>query len=224
MKRSLLLVSFLACSLLPCMGQTRQELENLYLSGMGDHARLYIGKVEVPYERQFYKTLPYLYEDGSFHVGTVGTEELVYPEVALRFDVYLNQLVVESPYSHVKVVPRKENVQFFTLEGQRFVNCNGTFVREEYAGKKLSLFTYIYKEQDYPDIQQARKMVQFKSKWDLWLVQDGKVKTVKSLSDLQALFPTRGQEIKRFADEKKLKFNAKNRINSVKSIVEFLDS
>jgi len=206
------------------MGQTRQELETRYVSVMGDYARLYIGKVEVPYERQFYKTLPYLYEDGSFHVGTVGTEELVYPEVALRFDVYLNQLVVESPYSHVKVVPRKENVQFFTLEGQRFVNCNGTFVREEYAGKKLSLFTYIYKEHDYPDIQQARKMVQFKSKWDLWLVQDGKVKTVKSLSDLQALFPTRSQEIKRFADEKKLKFNTKNRINSVKSIVEFLDS
>jgi hypothetical protein len=206
------------------MGQTRQELETRYVSVMGDYARLYIGKVEVPYERQFYKTLPYLYEDGSFHVGTVGTEELVYPEVALRFDVYLNQLVVESPYSHVKVVPRKENVQFFTLEGQRFVNCNGTFVREEYAGKKLSLFTYIYKEHDYPDIQQARKMVQFKSKWDLWLVQDGKVKTVKSLSDLQALLPTRSQEIKRFADEKKLKFNTKNRINSVKSIVEFLDS
>jgi hypothetical protein len=206
------------------VGQTRQELENLYLSGMGDHARLYIGKVEVPYERQFYKTLPYLYEDGSFHVGTVGTEELVYPEVTLRFDVYLNQLVVESPHSHIKVVPTKENVQFFTLEGQRFVNCSGTFVREEYAGKKFSLFTYIYKEQDYPDIQQARKMVQFKSKWDLWLVQDGKVKTVKSLSDLQALFPTRSQEIKRFADEKKLKFNTKNRINSVKSIVEFLDS
>jgi len=127
------------------VGQTRQELENLYLSGMGDHARLYIGKVEVPYERQFYKTLPYLYEDGSFHVGAVGTEELVYPEVTLRFDVYLNQLVVESPHSHIEVVPTKENVQFFTLEGQRFVNCNGTFVREEYAGKKLSLFTYIYK-------------------------------------------------------------------------------
>jgi hypothetical protein len=206
------------------MGQTRQELETLYLSGMGNHARLYIGKVEVPYERQFYKTLPYLYEDGSFHVGAVGTEELVYPEVTLRFDVYLNQLVVESPHSHIKVVPTKENVQFFTLEGQRFVNCNGTFVREEYAGKKLSLLTYIYKEQDYPDIQQARKRVQFKSKWALWLVQDGKVKTVKSLSDLQALFPTRSQEIKRFADEKKLKFNAKNRINSLKSIVEFLDS
>ncbi|MBQ2506986.1 MAG: hypothetical protein II530_00670, partial [Bacteroidaceae bacterium] len=77
---------------------------------------------------------------------------------------------------------------------------------------------------DYPDIQQARKRVQFKSKWALWLVQDGKVKTVKSLSDLQALFPARSQEVKRFADEKKLKFNAKNRINSVKSIVEFLDS
>lgn len=224
MKRSLLLVSFLVCSLLPCMGQTRQELESRYVSVMGDYARLYIGKVEVPYDTQLYKTLPYFYEDGSFHVGAVGTEELVYPEVALRFDVYLNQLVVESPHSHVRVVPRKENVQFFTLEGQRFVNYNGTFVREEYAGKKLSLFTYIYKEQDYPDIQQARKRVQFKSKWALWLVQDGKVKTVKSLSDLQALFPTRSQEIKRFADEKKLKFNAKNRINSVKSIVEFLDS
>ena len=114
MKSSLLLVSFLVCSLLSCMGQTRQELETQYLSGMGDYARLYIGKVEVPYDKEFYKTLPYLYEDGSFKVGAVGTEKLVYPKVALRFDVYLNQLVVESPHSHVRVVPRKENVQFFT--------------------------------------------------------------------------------------------------------------
>lgn len=206
-----------------CMSQNRQELEALYQQEMGNAAGLFIGKMEVPYSPKAYKTQPYLIEEGFFKKGSICHDKMVYNDVSLRFDTYQNILIVETPEQHFRVMTKKENISFFTLEGQKFVNFNGTFVREEYAGKKLSLYTHLYQEQGIPDMQQAVKLIQFNSKSAMWLVEDGKVKTIKNRKDLEGFFPARKQEIKQYVKKNRLKFNRKRRTASIQSLVQLLD-
>lgn len=216
-----LLCFFLSC--LPAESQTRQEIIAQYQKELGDYASLFTGKVEVPYDATSFNSLPYLHEDGSFRKGTVCFGGVPYEQVNLRIDLYMNQLVVETPQKHLKVVPQKEKTSFFTIDGQKFVNVRGTFVREEYAGRQCLLYSHLYRVQDVPDTQQSRKRVQFKSKMALWLVSDGQVEIVKDLSDLQSFFPSRKEDIRQYAKDMNLKFNAKNRIASIRAIVEFLE-
>lgn len=206
-----------------CMGQNRKELEALYQQQMGNAAGLFIGKLEVPYSTKAYKTQPYLIEEGVFKKGSICQDRMVYNDVPLRFDIYQNILIVETPEQHLWVMTKKESISFFTLEGHKYVNLNGTFVREEYAGKKLSLYTHLYLEQGIPDMQQAVKLIQFNSKSAMWLVDDGKVKTIKNRKDLEGLFPAHKQEIKQYVKNNRLKFNSKHRTASIQSLVQLLD-
>lgn len=207
----------------PVKSQTRHELQLLYQEQLGDYNQLFIGKMEIPYDVLSFKHLPFLHEDGTFKLGTVFFGQMLYEQVNMRLDLYQNLLVVESPQGQHRVVPQKEKIVYFIMDDQKFVNIKGTFVREEYAGNRISLFSHLYKEQAVADTQQGHKRIQFKSKLALWLMTDDDIKIIKGKGDLISCFPSKRQEIIKFLKENKLKFNVKNRLSSIKSIVEFLD-
>lgn len=223
MKAAVLFSILLFMSCLPAKSQTRRELEIQYQNKLGDYASLFKGKVEVPYDVHFFKNLPYLNEDGSFRQGTVFFGQMLYEKVNLRLDLYQNQLVVESPQGRHKVIPQKEKISFFIVDGQKFANVQGMFVREEYSGGKISLFSHLYKEQDVADTQQNYKRIQFKSKSALWLRIDDDFRIIHGKRDLLAYFPSQRQEIIQFLKNENLKFNARNRLSSIKAIIKFID-
>lgn len=87
-----------------------------------DFARLYVGEVEPQYQTSLWNTLPYYKESTDLYKGRVSYCGVVYDDVQLRFDQLEQRVVVLSPMRNVFCVPEQKYIDWFEMDGNRYVH------------------------------------------------------------------------------------------------------
>ena len=93
-----------------------------YFSSASDFARIYVGAVEPQYQTSLWYDLPYYNGNTNMYKGRISYYGVVYDDVQLRFDMLKQRVVVLSPAGSVFCLPEQEYVDWFEMDGHRFVH------------------------------------------------------------------------------------------------------
>ena len=196
-----------------------------YFSSASDYARLYVGAVEPQYPKTVWHDMPYYKGSTDVYNGRVSYHGVVYDKVQLRFDQLKQQVVVLSPVGSVFCVPEQEYIDWFEMDGRRFVH-----VPEDSLGyaaqlsdgstNGIRLYHCEWKTLGGEDIigKKYMKVLSTKERY-LLITPDGEKHYVKGASDVEKLFPEQKKELKQFAKSNRLSFSKSNRERSLAKVV-----
>ena len=203
----------------------QQYETQLYQQTAGDYAYLYQGHLEDELVQRVWANIPYL-DTSDFRTGSICYSGLVYEGVPMRYDAHEQYVVVMSPVRNAKVVPDQKLVEWFTLDGHRFVpnEARGGFSRQVYAGRKVSLLDHRYKTVGARTESMGKLYRTFNSHQQYYVMVGGVQTPVSSFAQLVRLFPKYKQELKRYRREHHLKFSVGQRETSLVSCVSYLDT
>ena len=199
-----------------------------YFSSASNSARLYVGEVEPQYPLRLWHDSPYYGDNTAMYQGRVCYHGVVYDNVQLRFDQWTQRVVVLSPVGNVFCLPEKEYVDWFEMDGHRFVRDPEDSSR--YAallcdGKTNGIRFYhsmwkVYNgERLFFGEKNTLKTLFFEEHYSLY-TPDGKRHDVKRASDVIKLFPEQKKQIKQFVRQNRLSFSKKVREESLVKVVE----
>ena len=92
-----------------------------HVASPSNFARLYVGVIEPQYPTWLWHDLPYYQGDINFYPGRDSYYGVVYDNVQLRFDQLEQRIVVLTPVGNAICVPEKEHVDWFEMDGHRYV-------------------------------------------------------------------------------------------------------
>ena len=107
-----------ACFMMIVQNLKAQE----YFSSASDFARLYIGEVEPQYLLSAWRDIPYYKGTTDLYEGRISYHGVVYDHVQLRYDQLEQRVVVLSPVGNVFCIPEQKHINWFEMDGQRFVH------------------------------------------------------------------------------------------------------
>ena len=204
----------------------QQHETQLYQQAAGDYAYLYQGHLEDELVQRVWANIPYL-DTSDFRAGSICYAGLVYEGVPMRYDAHEQYVVVMSPVRNAKVVPDQNLVEWFTLDGHRFVpnEARGGFSCQIYAGRKVSLLDHQYKTEGAKTESMGKIYRSFNDHQQYYVVtEDGQYKPVSSLGQLSKLYPAYRHELHKYASQHHLRFSAAQRLASLVSCVSYLDT
>lgn len=202
--------------------QSGTGVEN-YLRQAGDHAALYTGRLLTINKTTGWMTHPY-WDDDKFHQGTVCYDGILYPLVAIRYDIYLDELEVMAPVNNHVVLPEKNKVWYFTIDNMRFIPRPEGYMAQLYDGKLASLQLQRTKRQDTDKLvngEYFKKDLLITNSYKLHY--DGKDYLVKNLKDVQKVLPQYRQEMADYSRRKGLSYNKLDKEESLKQLVAYVD-
>ena len=165
-----------------------------------NYARLYVGAVEPQYQSWLWYDNPYYKENTNVYHGRISYYGVVYDDVLLRFDQYRQRVVVLSPGGLVFCVPDQEFVDWFEMDGHRYVHNPKD--NSQYAALLCSVMTL--RTQNFYSL----------------MTPDGMMHPVKRASDVAKLFPEQKKQIKQFVRQNHLSFSKSKRESSLVKVVE----
>ena len=196
-----------------------------YFASASDYARLYVGSVEPQYSKTVWHDMPYYKGSTDVYNGRVSYHGVVYDKVQLRFDQLKQQVVVLSPVGSVFCVPEQEYIDWFEMDGRRFVH-----VPEDSLGyaaqlsdgstNGIRLYHCEWKVLGGEDVigKKYKKVLGTEERY-LLITPDGEKHYVKGASDVEKLFPEQKKELKQFAKSNRLSFSKSNRERSLAKVV-----
>ena len=93
-----------------------------YFSSASDFARLYVGAVEPQYPKLLWHDMPYYKGNTNLYKGRISYHGVVYDDVQLRFDQLKQCVVVQPPGERVFCLPEQSFVDWFEMDGYRYVH------------------------------------------------------------------------------------------------------
>ena len=185
-----------------------------YFSSASDFARIYVGAVEPQYQTSLWYDLPYYNGNTNMYKGRISYYGVVYDDVQLRFDMLKQRVVVLSPVGSVFCLPEQEYVDWFEMDGHRFVHDPEDSLR--YAallcdGSTNGVRLYhsmwkIYSGENTFGGMTPLKVLSNREHYTL-ITPDGVMHRVKRVSDVAKLFPEQKKQIKQFARTNRLSFS-----------------
>ena len=185
-----------------------------YFSSASDFARIYVGAVEPQYQTSLRYDLPYYNGNTNMYKGRISYYGVVYDDVQLRFDMLKQRVVVLSPVGSVFCLPEQEYVDWFEMDGHRFVHDPEDSLR--YAallcdGSTNGVRLYhsmwkIYSGENTFGGMTPLKVLSNREHYTL-ITPDGVMHRVKRASDVAKLFPEQKKQIKQFARTNRLSFS-----------------
>ena len=198
-----------------------------YFSSAADFARLYVGPVEPQYQATVWYDIPYYQENTNMYEGRISYYGVVYDHVKLRFDQLKQRVVVLSPVKNVCCLPDQAFIDWFEMDGRRYVHDPEDSTR--YAalisdGSTNGIRLYhcvwkIYTGERIFDKEKNLKTLSTVEQYTL-ITPDGASHHVKRASDIAKLFPEQKKQIKQFASQNRLSFSKRERENSLVKVVE----
>ena len=199
-----------------------------YFSSASNFARLYVGAVEPQYQTWLWNDIPYYKDNANMYQGRVSYHGVVYEDVLLRFDQYKQNVVVLSPIGNVFCLPEKGYVDWFDMDGYRFVHdpedstrfaallCDGgtNGLRLYHAVRKL------YNGMIMGDNMAKRRL--YTEEHYTLITPDGEKHHVARASDITKLFPEQKKQIKQFVKRNRLSFTKSLREKSLEKVVQQL--
>ena len=193
-----------------------------------NYARLYVGAVEPQYQSWLWYDNPYYKENTNVYHGRISYYGVVYDDVLLRFDQYRQRVVVLSPGGLVFCVPDQEFVDWFEMDGHRYVHnpkdslqyaallCDG-------STNGIRLYYHEWKIYNgYKKIVGENSSVMTLRTQNFYslMTPDGMMHPVKRASDVTRLFPEQKKQIKQFVRQNRLSFSKSKRESSLVKVVE----
>ena len=219
MKRILLFV--LGCMMYGMMSAQHQQIFDEYCREAGDHAEIFLGKVESSYPSALYTNHPY-WLFGDFVSGDVVYKGLLYRNVQMRYDAYLKQLVVNTPVKHSNVYVAMDLVDKFSLSGVEFERRDKEFVAILYKSSRMELIEQMNVALREEVIGLDKSKYKFLYKLNYYVLRDGLVYEVSNLKSILKLYPDKKKELKNYAKAHSLDFKVHRR-NSLISVIKYVD-
>lgn len=200
--------------------QAQQAGFDEYRRAAGDHAALYSGRVEESYNQRKYLNNPYL-ETAEFRRGDVCFDGRLYTGERLRYDAYRCQLIVISLERQLSIVADKNRLDYFVVDGLRYVPVGERFGALLYEGRDLRLTEYLDVKMGN-EVQRDWVMYnQFDKKVRYSLRIEGKEYTLNTRKDLLKLFPAYKKPLKTYSRKHHLNFK-EGRRGAMAALVRYL--
>jgi hypothetical protein len=215
-----------ACIMMVVQNVKAQE----YFSSASDFARLYIGEVEPQYLLSAWRDIPYYKGTTDLYEGRISYHGVVYDHVKLRFDQLEQRVVILSPIGNVFCIPEQKHVDWFEMDGQRFVHdpeddSRYAALLSDGSANGTRLYHSVWKvlngESTFGE-RKYRKYLATKEHYTL-VTPDDRVYHVRSASNIAKIFPEQKKEIKQFAKKNRLSFSKSKRESSLVKVVESLN-
>ncbi len=232
-KKTIVLTASLAlCLAMQVKAQGQTQCIEDYLQKAGDHALLYQGRIEPPFNQHQWMTHPF-WEDKDVHVGAISFDGNIYPNVSIRYDVYKNLVTVVSPVRGMAIVPDQQRIDYFVIDGKRFIRRGDMFVQMLFEGENLSLAMQRKKEKTGDAIVGLQAIKNLETKDNYYLIkgntqgllsiEDVPIIDLKGEKSLTKQFPQYKRQIKENKRDQKLRFNHYNYQQAYTSSVALLD-
>ena len=197
-----------------------------YFSSASDYARLYVGAIEPQYQISLWHNIPYYGDNTKMYKGRISYYGVVYDDVQLRFDQLKQRVVVLSPVGSVFCLPEQDYIDWFEMDGHRYVHdpedstrfasllCDGSA-----NGIRLYHSVWkIYSGENYFGEKKSQKVLSTNEHYTL-ITPDGGKYHVKRASDVMKLFPEQKKQIKQFAKQNHLSFSKSERERSLSKVI-----
>ena len=214
-----------ACFMMIVQNLKAQE----FFSSASDFARLYIGEVEPQYLVSAWRDIPYYKGTTDLYEGRISYHGVVYDHVKLRFDQLEQRVVILSPIGNVFCIPEQEHIDWFEMDGQRFVHdpeddSRFAALLSDGSTNGTRLYHSVWKVVSGENANEARKYqknLAIKEHFTI-VTPDDRVYHVKSASNIAKIFPEQKKEIKQFTRQQQLSFTKNMREYSLMRVVENL--
>lgn len=210
----------LGCLFCGVVNAQEQRLFDEYLREAGDRAEMFVGKMETGYASTVFINHPYWLSD-EFLVGKVRYKGMLYKNVLLRYDAFLNQLVVKTPEKQANVYIPMHAVEGFTIGGLVYAKHDGEFMAVHYDGSHMELLEQMRVKMK-ENMNHENLQYEFKRNVNYYLLNDGRMYEVTNLRSVLKLYPELEKELKRFSRMNNLNFK-ENRQSSLVSLVKYVD-
>lgn len=196
-----------------------------YLDVAGDHARLYVGRVEPQYQLTLWRDNPYYGDNLDVHMGRISYYGVVYDNVKLRYDMLTQNVIVQAPTTHAFCIPEQQYVDWFELDGYRYVHDPSN--ENRYAavildGSKngVRLYHSIWKEHlnEVPFNGKYLKLLESHERFTI-VTANGDIHHVKDLSDVAKIFPDQQDKLRTFSKDQQLKYGKNVREENLAMLV-----
>ena len=206
-----------------CMAATVQSSRaQEYFQAAQNYARLYVGAIEPQYQLGLWHDIPYYKENAETYKGRISYHGVVYDNVQLRYDLFRQQVAVLSPESNILCLPEQKYIDWFELEGRRYVHDKEDSTR--YAavlcdGSKNGIELYhsiskVYSGENTFGERRYYKTLSDEEHYTL-IKPNGEAHRVKRAKDVAKLFPEQKKQIRRYARKNWLSFSKKERERSL---------
>ena len=203
--------------------QAQQTAFDEFRKEAGDYAALYTGKAEVSYNLQKYLNHPYWGVE-EFCNGTIHYNGWLYTGIKLRYDTYKKLLIVVTPNKQTALQVDLRKVDYFEINGQKFVRQGDNYAALLYESPQLCLTQYIVSTLRTQIKKEDFYYSQFKKNMFFSLRKDGTDFTLSSRSDFLKLFPKIKKQLKAFCRKEKLSFREDSRAQDMIALTRYTDS
>ena len=191
-----------------------------------DYARLYVGTVEPQYQLSMWHNSPYYQDNTNMYQGRVSYHGVVYEDVLLRFDQLQQHVAVLSPVGRVLCLPEQAYIDWFEMNGRRYVHDPEDSTRyaallSDGSSNGVRLYHSVWKVfngDGYFGGTKLLKTLSTKEHYTL-MTPDGTMHKVKRASDVVKLFPEQKRQIKQFVRQNRLSFSKSERETSLEKVV-----
>ncbi len=198
-----------------------------YFSSASNFARLYVGALEPPYQIWLWNDCPYYKDNSDTYRGRISYYGVVYDNVQLRFDQHKQNIVVLSPQGNIFCLPEQEHVDWFEMDGYRYVHdpedsLRYTAVLCDGSTNGVQLYHSLYKVYSGDKLAVGErtplKTLSTKEHYTL-ITPQREMYHVKRASDVAKIFAEQKTQIKRFAKQNRLSFSKRERERSLVKVV-----
>ena len=196
-------------------------------SSASDFARLYVGAVEPQYQLLLWHDIPYYKDNTDLYSGRVSYYGVVYDDVQLRFDQFMQRVAVLTPGSNYLRLPEQKHIDWFEMDGHRYVHdpedstryaiqlCDG-------STNGIRFYHSVWKIDNGDMYFGTRKLLKTLRTLEHYtlITPDGEMHHVKRLSDVAKLFPEQKKQIRQTARRNHLSFSKSKREGSLVKLVE----
>lgn len=210
----------LGCLFCGVVNAQEQRLFDEYLREAGDRAEMFVGKMETGYASTVFINHPYWLSD-EFLVGEVRYKGMLYKNVLLRYDAFLNQLVVKTPEKQANVYIPMHAVEGFSIGGLVYAKHDDEFMAVHYDGSHMELLEQMRVKMK-ENMNHENLQYEFKRNVNYYLLNDGRMYEVTNMRSVLKLYPGLEKELKRFSRMNNLNFK-ENRQSSLVSLVKYAD-
>ena len=159
--------------------------------------------------------------------GRISYYGVAYDDVQLRFDQLKQRVVVLSPLGSVFCVPEQEHIDWFEMDGHRYVHDpedNTRFASQLCDGSSNGIRLYhnvwkVYSGENYFGEKTSQKILSTNEHYTL-VTPNGEKFHVKRASDVAKLFPEQKKQIKQYAKQNRLSFSKSEREKSLAKLTQ----
>ncbi len=190
-----------------------------------------IGKAEENYNQQKYLNHPYWNTD-EFREGAVCYGRWLYSDLQLRYDTYKKSLIVVTPEKRITLQVDMRKVDYFVIEGQKFVpqgDCFAALLYDSFAAllydsPQMCLTQYIVSTMESQVKKNDLYYSRFKKKSYFSLRSGGTDYVITSRSGFLKLFPTYKKQLKAYCRKERLDFKEDGGVRAMTRLTEYIDS